>query len=68
MAALPGDNFMKIYELKNKMPEVLAYARIVSKKYRYTGKYAKHIVALVVKQIMHFTDKELAEFLSTNEK
>ena len=32
-----------------------------------TGKYAKHIVALVVKQTMHFTDNELTEFLSTNE-
>ena len=58
---------MEICELKNKIPEVLAYARTVSKRNGHIGKYAKHIVALVVKQTMHFTDKELAEFLSTNE-
>ena len=58
---------MEIYELKNKIPEVLAYVRTVSKRNGHTGKYAKHIVALVVKQMMHLTDRELAEFLSTNE-
>ncbi|MGC9205373.1 MAG: hypothetical protein ACP5FN_03835 [Candidatus Micrarchaeia archaeon] len=58
---------MKIGDLKYKIPEVLAYARIVSKRYGHTGKYAKHIVALVIKQILHLTDRELAEFLSTNE-
>ncbi len=58
---------MKIYELKNKIPEVWAYAKIVSIENGHTVKYAKHIVALVIKQIMHLTDKELAEFLSTNE-
>ena len=58
---------MEICELKNKIPEVLAYARIVSIRNGHTGKYAKHIVALVVKQTMHFTDRELTEFLSTNE-
>ena len=57
---------MEICELKNKIPEVLAYARTVSIRNGHTGKYAKHIVALVIKQIMHFTDKELAEFLSAN--
>jgi hypothetical protein len=66
LVALPGVNNMKICELKNKIPEVLAYARTVSKRNGHTGKYAKHIVALVIKQIMHFTDKELTEFLSTN--
>ncbi|OJT94529.1 MAG: hypothetical protein JJ59_00160 [Candidatus Micrarchaeum sp. AZ1] len=58
---------MKIYELKNKIPEVLAYARIVSKRHGHTEKYAKHIVALVIKQILHLTDRELADFLSTND-
>ena len=58
---------MEIYKLNNKIPEVLAYARTVSKRNGHTGKYAKHIVALVVKQTMHFTDNELTEFLSTNE-
>ncbi|MGC8538108.1 MAG: hypothetical protein ACP5MZ_03980, partial [Candidatus Micrarchaeia archaeon] len=64
---MPGGNFMKICEIRNKIPEVLVYARIVSKRYGHTGKYAKHIVALVIKQILHLTDRELAEFLSTNE-
>ncbi len=58
---------MEIYKLNNKIPEVLAYARTVSKRNGHTGKYAKHIVALVVKQTVHFTDEELTEFLSTNE-
>ncbi len=58
---------MEICELKNKILEVLAYARVVSIRNGHTGKYAKHIVALVVKQTMHFTDNELTEFLSTNE-
>ena len=58
---------MEIYELKNKILEVLAYARVVSIRNGHTGKYAKHVVALVVKQTMHFTDNELTEFLSTNE-
>ena len=58
---------MEICDLKIKIPEVLAYARIISKRNGHTGKYAKHIVALVIKQTMHFTDKELTEFLSTNE-
>ncbi|OJI07274.1 MAG: hypothetical protein BK997_03380 [Candidatus Micrarchaeum sp. ARMAN-1] len=57
---------MEISELRNKIPEVLAYARTVSKRNGHTRKYAKHIVALVIKQIMHLTDKELAKFLSTN--
>ena len=50
---------MEICELKNKIPEVLAYARTVSKRNGHTGKYAKHIVALVVKQTMHFTGGEV---------
>ncbi len=61
------DDYMKIGDLKYKIPEVLAYARIVSKRYGHTGKYAKHIIALVIEQILHLTDRELAEFLSANE-
>ena len=66
LAALPGVNHMEIYELKNKILEVLAYARVVSIRNGHTGEYAKHVVALVVKQTMHFTDNEITEFLSTN--
>ena len=29
--------------------------------------YAKHLVALAIKQMMHLTDRELAEFLSKSE-
>jgi len=30
-------------------------------------RYAKHLVALAIKQIMQLTDRELAEFLSKSE-
>jgi len=49
---------------KNKIVEVLAYAREVSIRHGHTRKYAKHLVALAIKQMMHLTDRELAEFLS----
>ena len=49
---------------KNKIVGVLAYAREVSIRHRHTRKYAKHLVALAIKQMMHLTDRELAEFLS----
>jgi len=52
---------------KNKIVEVLAYAKEVSIRHGHTRKYAKHLVALAIKQIMHLTDRELAEFLSKSE-
>jgi len=52
---------------KNKILEVLAYAREVSIRRGHTKRYAKHLVALAIKQIMHLTDRELAEFLSKSE-
>lgn len=58
---------MEISEIRYKIPEVLAYARIISKRHGHTRKYAKHIVALVIKQIIGLTDRELTEFLSTND-
>ncbi len=45
------------------IPEVMAAARIVVQKYRHTRKFAKHIVALVVKEERNLTDEKLAEFL-----
>jgi len=33
----------------------------------HTKRYAKHFVALAIKQIVHLTDRELAEFLSKSE-
>jgi len=52
---------------KNKIVEVLAYAREVSIRHGHTRKYAKHLVALAIKQMMHLTDRELAEFLAKSE-
>lgn len=49
----------------NKIRVVLADARIVAKKYGHTAKYAKHLVALVIRQWERLnSDKELCEFLS----
>jgi len=52
---------------KNKIVEVFAYAKEVSIRHEYIRKYAKHLVALAIKQIMQLTDRELAEFLSKND-
>ncbi len=58
---------MNINDLKNKIHEVLAAARIVVQRHGHTRKYAKHIVALIVKQIKNgIPDRELAEFLSND--
>ena len=38
---------------KNKIVEVLAYAREVSIRHGHTRKYAKHLVALAIKQMIH---------------
>ncbi len=57
---------MKIEELKNKIPEVCAAARVIVQHYGHTRKFAKHIVALVVKQIKHLTDIELVEFVGSD--
>ncbi|MCL4389383.1 transposase [Candidatus Marsarchaeota archaeon] len=49
----------------NKIREVLADARIIVRKYGHIGKYAKHIVALVIRQWKRLnSDKELCDFLS----
>ena len=57
---------MKIEELENKIPEVSAAARVIVQAYGHTKKFAKHVVALVIKQIKHLTDIELVEFVGTN--
>jgi hypothetical protein len=56
---------MKLEELKTKIPEVCAAARVIVQHYGHTKKFAKHIVALIVKQIENMTDNELVEFVST---
>ncbi len=49
----------------NKIPAVLADARIIVKRYGHTVKYAKHIVALVIRQWKRLnSNKELRDFLS----
>jgi len=57
---------MNINDLKIKIHEVLAVARIVVQRHGHTRKYAKHIVALIVKQMKNLTDRDLAEFLSND--
>jgi len=47
---------------KNKIVEVYAAARVIVQRYGYTKKFAKHIVALVIKEQENLTDEELAEF------
>jgi hypothetical protein len=58
---------MELCDLKNKIVEVKAVARVVVQKFGHTKKFAKHIVASVIKQIKGFTDEELAEFVGKDE-
>ena len=57
---------MNIEELKHKIPEVCAAARVIVQHYGHTRKFAKHVIALVVKQIKRLTDVELVEFVGTS--
>lgn len=52
------------YEIKDKILEVWAAARIIVQKYGHTKKFAKNIVALVIKQNENFRDVKLSEFLA----
>lgn len=54
---------MKIGDIKNKIIEVHAAARVIVQKFGHTKKFAKHIVSFVIKQMNGFTDEELADFL-----
>jgi len=54
---------MKISKLRNKIPEVCAAARVIVQHYGHTQKFAKHIVALVIKQLKNLTDVDLAEYV-----
>jgi hypothetical protein len=56
---------MNILKIKNKILEVYAATRIIVQHYWYTKKFAKHIVALVIKQIEVLTDVELVDLFST---
>ncbi len=54
---------MELYEIKNKIPEVWSIARVVVQKYRHTKKFAKQIIALVIKEDKNFSDEKFAKFL-----
>jgi hypothetical protein len=57
---------MNMATIRNKLVEVRAAARVIVQRYGHTPKFAKHPVALVIKQIKGFTDEQLAEFLGTD--
>ncbi|MEM3846135.1 MAG: transposase [Candidatus Parvarchaeota archaeon] len=54
---------METWELRNKILEVWSFAKIIVQKYGHTKKFAKHLVAFVIRQHENFTDEKLAEFL-----
>ncbi len=54
---------MKIGEVKDKRIEVWSAARVIVRKYGHRKKFAKNIVALVIKQEKNLRDYQLAEFL-----
>jgi IS5 family transposase len=54
---------MEISEIKNKIVEVWAAARVIVQKFGHTKKFAKHIAALVIRQCEKFNDVKLVEFL-----
>lgn len=54
---------MDIIELKNKIVEVWAAARVIVQRYGHTKKFAKHVVAFIIKQHENFKDVKLVEFL-----
>ncbi len=56
---------MKIEELKHKIPEVCAAARVIVQHYGHTRKFAKHVVALVIKQVEGLTDADLVDLVGT---
>jgi Transposase DDE domain len=65
-------NSVEILEkLKNKIPEVFTYACMTARKYGHVvnkgAKFGKHIVALALKQLLNLTDRELADYVQTEE-
>jgi len=54
---------MELYEIKDKIVEVWAAARVIVQRHGHTKKFAKHIVALVIKQCEDFKDAKLVAFL-----
>lgn len=64
---LPEDETMELYEIKNKILEVWAAARVIVQKFGHTKKFAKHVVAFVIKQYEKLKDAKLVEFLRKNQ-
>jgi hypothetical protein len=58
---------MDIYDLKDKIVEVWKIAQVVVQQFGHTKKFAKHIVAFVIKQREHLTDEKLANFIGTED-
>ncbi len=54
---------MEIYEIRNKLVDVWAATRLHAQHYRHIGKFAKHLVALAIRQIENFNDIKLVHFL-----
>ena len=62
---LPGEwKYMEIYELKNKITELLAAARVIVQRFGHTKKFAKHLVAFAIRQHENINDAKLANFLA----
>lgn len=67
LVAFQENKTMEIYEIRNKLVDVWAAARLHAQHYRHTGKFAKHLVAFAIRQIKNFNDVRLVRFL-TNDK
>lgn len=53
--------------LRNKIVEVHSAAKVIVQHFGHTKKFAKHIVAFVIKPMKQFTDVDLAEFLGKDQ-
>ena len=67
LVAFQENKTMEIYEIRNKLVDVWAAARLHAQHYRHTGKFAKYLVAFAIRQIKKFNDVRLVRFL-TNDK
>lgn len=60
-------DIMELENLRNKIREVMAYARVLVQEYGHLKKFAKHIAAFAIKQLQQLpTDVKLIDFISTN--
>jgi len=58
---------MNITTVRNKIEKVNAAARVVVQQFGHTVKFAKHVAALAIKQMLHLTDSELAEYVGKSD-